>query len=174
MSDMARRYALLLLGALVGCAGPPTVPPFPSGNVDGGARVFADTVIAYSTGGQLTSCLTSLPQCGDLPPPCGPNAVLGANDGNAFTLGANDKIELGFRCNVINVDGIEVWAQVPAGASAVVEVSQDGTSYKSIGVLDSSNKSFSLTIINWFRARFVRISDQGTGGIAIDAVEALQ
>jgi len=174
MLAMARRCAFLLLGALLGCAEPPSVP-FPNGNeADGGARVFADTIIAYSMGGQLTSCLTSLPQCGDLPPSCGPNAVLGANDGTTFSLGANDKMELGFRCNVINVDGIEVWAQVPAGAAAVVEVSQDGSEYKSIGVLDSSNKSFPLTIISWYRARFVRISDQGTGGIAIDAVEALQ
>ena len=173
MSTMTRRFALVLLGALIGCAESPAVP-FPGNEVDAGPGGFADIVIAYSSGGQLTNCIGGLPACGDQPPTCAANAVLGRNDGMRYTLGAGDRLEVAFRCGVIGSSGIRIWSAVPAGGAANVEVSDDGSYYETLGILDMTDQQLALTRTNTLqRARYVRIVDRGAGGIAIDAVEAL-
>lgn len=169
--------------ALAGCtAAPPEQPPdiVP----DGGERVFADTVIAFSSSGQLTTCADTLPACGSPPPagPCGTNPALGAPDGMAFLLGPSDILEVAFRCSAILEQGspdgnlsadFQIWSTVPAGAQAIVEVSLDGSSYQQLDILDAPDKTFDLARLGVPVVRFVRIAAAGQGGIAIDAVEAL-
>jgi hypothetical protein len=52
-------------------------------------------------------------------------------------------------------------------------VSYDGSIYADVDFLDSSDKGFDLQRVPVDVVRFVRIADTGSGGIVIDAVEAL-
>ncbi len=176
--------AAIALGllSLAGCEldAPIIVPPGNS-TVDGGSA-FADTVIDDSTGGVVRTCSTTLPACGDAETgPCYPHPALGPNDGMVFTLGANDLLEVAFRCGFVEHTGsgadFKIWATVPDGAAATVDVSYDGSSYSTLGGFFNSNPTFDLDLIAENKLnviRFVRIRDNGTGGIGIDAVESLQ
>ncbi|HJZ89017.1 MAG TPA: hypothetical protein VKN99_27790 [Polyangia bacterium] len=179
---LARTVAFgIALGGWAGCSIESPKVPAPGGgdaSADGGGRVFADTVIAYTVGGQVTTCVDALPPCGAAPAgSCASNPALGPNDGRTFDLGMGGRIELGFRCAEVvergSPDDFKIWATVAMGARAVVEVSWDGSLYQVVGTLDRPDETFDLARVPIETIRFVRVSDQGAGGIAIDAVEAL-
>src|SRR5690606_31290911 len=170
--------AALAAAAAAACAQPPDVDT-PGAAVDAGAR-FAEVVLAYTQGGAVQVCGEGLPVCdaGD-PAPCGPAEVLGPPDSATFVLEAGGRIDLGFRCSPVVERGeqgspdLKIWAQVPAGGGAVVEVSTDGATYEVWTELLESDQELDLATIAWPYAQFIRIADGGSGGIAIDAVEAL-
>jgi len=178
--------ALLLGAGAVACAEPPTVDTPPGDAPDAGGRAFADTLVGYSVDGQPVTCTEGLAACGE---PAGGacagdagQAAVGPNDAMRFDLGAGGRIELAFRCGLILETGgaggtispdFKVWATVAAGASAVVEVSFDGSRYRQLAWLDEADETFALEELGEQQVRFVRIADTGPGGIAIDAVEAL-
>src|SRR5262245_10233446 len=99
------------------------------------------------------TCSDNLPVCGGAPATgeCGASPALGPNDGKFFPLGVTGRIELAFLCSEIVETGslseavspdFKIWATVPPGAMAVVEVSRNGTDYVQLDFLDSSDKSF--------------------------------
>jgi hypothetical protein len=176
------RGALVAAAAALGLGCTESAPAVEApvhGAFDAGAGGFADTVIAFTSSGQVVSCTGMLGACGDVPPPCQPaRPALGPTDGKTYPLGAGDRIELALRCGLVYEHGdatadFKIWANVPAGASAVVEVSLDGSFYAVIDSLTTSDQAFDLSRIGAAAIRFVRISDSGQGGIAIDALEAL-
>jgi len=147
-----------------------------------GAHHFADTLVSYTAESKLNTCDPKL-GCNGQPDfgTCPAIPVLGINDGVTYTLGMNDRLELSFRCSSINEQGspdgtpspdFKIWATVPQGSSAVVEVSFDGENYTSLFFLSLNNQEFDLDLIEATTERFVRISDTGKGGIKIDAIEA--
>jgi hypothetical protein len=179
----ARSGLLVLAAAAAACAAtPPDVMTPPDTERDMG-RVFADAVISFAKGGTVTSCLDSLPGCGGAAQggTCAANPAVGPNDGMTFDLGMSGRIELGFLCSAIVEHGggaapspdFKIWSTVMNGGRATVEVSKDGTKYESVDFLTSSDQTFALDRIDITEVRFVRITDLGAGGVAIDAVEAL-
>ena len=183
-STTARRLSLrrvLVIAATItaGCAAEAPDVPTPGRGVDAGA-VFADVVLAYTQGGTPQVCGEGLPTCdGSASPACGPPEVLGPPDGASHVLEAGGRLDVGFRCTPVTERGgmgspdLKIWAQVPEGAGAVLEVSEDGASYEVWAQLVSSDQELDLATIDRTYVRFVRIADAGGGGIAIDAVEAL-
>jgi hypothetical protein len=180
---VSRLTARLALLGMTACSVSQDVKSPPDVQLDGGGSLFADAVLAFSVGGQVTNCADSLGTCGQpATGACANNPALGPPDGQFFQLGANDRIEVGFLCGAIidhpSVNGtatpdLRIHATVPNGASAVVEVSLDGSSYWALDYLKQTDQSFDLARIGISIVRFVRIADGGQGGIAIDAVEAL-
>ena len=169
----------LAAGGAGGCAHSPDVDQ-PDNGPDAGAT-FADVVLSFSQGGQPQVCSDGLPPCDGQPvPACGPSQVLGAPDGTSYPLEAGGNIELGFHCAPAVERGgtdspdVKIWADVPEGASAVVEVSDDGSNYVTWVELTQSDQELDLQTIDRELVRFLRISDRGGGGISIDAVEALR
>lgn len=170
----------VLLG---GCtAEAPDVEVEPPSAADAGA-VFADTIITFGDTDSQENCTTELPACDETASDCGPTEVLGAPDGVSYTLPESGRLEVAFRCSSITETGgegvtpeLEILSTVPEGSSAVVEVSFDGNTYSTLFNLDTSDQQFDLasgapaemTVI-----RFVRISDQGQGGIEIDAIGSI-
>jgi hypothetical protein len=100
----------------------------------------------------------------------------------SFDLGAGGRLEMAFRCGVVvdrTAEGgqaapdLQIWSTVRPGGQALVEVSLDGTTYAPLDFLTSSNQTFDLARIGARYIRFVRIADEGQGGIGIDALQAL-
>ena len=156
-------------------------PPVPGASYQR-SQVFADTVLAYSEGGDLKTCSLGAPDCnGNTGPTCGPQTVLGPADGNTFSLEAMGRLELGVLCDAIIENGgldsqdFRIVANVPPGGEAVVEVSFEGNTFYTLTTLSSSNQTFDLAFATDAIqvARYVRISDLGDGGIEIDAIESL-
>ncbi len=169
------------LALLCACAQPPTIS-IDTPVTDGGTTAFADTVIGFGKSGVASSCNDQSAACGGTHKPCDADAVLGANDGIMWALGANDSVEVAFLCSVVvqhTTDGgdeapsLKIWSAMAAGASAVVEVSFDGSNFTTLGPLDTPNKTFGLSPSNLDRVRFVRIVANASGGVSIDAVQAL-
>jgi hypothetical protein len=171
-----------LLCTLAGCLAPSMDLPDEGAAPDAGS-FYADTLVDVTTGGTINSCIDDLPECstdlvtGD----CSANPILGPMDGASFSLNADDRIEVAFRCQPVvekgSSDGmpsneLTIWATVPDGASAEVSVSFDGSSYLFLSTLDTSNKSFDIALSGLSLIRFVRISGI-SGTISIDAIEAL-
>ncbi len=145
----------------------------------GGA--FADTVISFGDINDQTNCTETLPACSDAPADCGPLDVLGAPDATAYVLPAYGRIEVAFRCSQITEKGasgdevsydFQILATVDGG-EAVVEVSLDGSSYVTVQPLTTTDQTFDLARAGIDVVRFIRISDTGGGGIAIDAISDL-
>jgi hypothetical protein len=160
---------------LASCGCLPNAPPLLQGGADGGAS-FADAVVSYPAGGLEMACATSL-ACADAEPSCGAvDAVLGPNDGVTYPLGVGGQIVIAFRCSFIVSHGdqldFKIWSTVPAGSTAAVEVSADGSQYLAIDSLATSDQTFSLARIDVPEARFVRLTNVGAADIAIDAVLA--
>lgn len=180
------RSWLLALSALAlsgpGCeATPPEVDAPGLEGFDAGGT-FADTIIAFGDNENPTSCTDTLPDCGAVPATCGPLDVLGAPDATEYTLPANGRLEVAFRCSQITENGgsgdmvtpdFQILGTVPEGGRAVVEVSLDGTDYVTLQPLTQGDQTFDLSREAISVVRFVRISDSGGGGITIDAISAL-
>lgn len=172
----------LLLGSLSSCAIEEEFPaPIPTGG-DAGSSPYADLVVSYSENGIPVSCDSSVGAiCGPSAGSCDDHASLGAPDSVAFELTGQNSLELALLCHPI-IDRSEngglgndfkVWATVNAG-SAVVSVSEDGSTYTILQSLISSDQAFDLAEQNVQFARFVRITGAvGNTSISIDAVEAL-
>jgi hypothetical protein len=166
---------------LVGCAASPDTPT-PGSAVDAGSA-FADVVLSYTVDHEPHVCSDALPACGlevpDGGATCGPPEVLGAPDGLTFTIDADGSIDLGFRCGAIVEQGgigskdVRIWATVPDGKIAVVEVSDDGVTYDPWVELTRTNQELDLQTIERAYIRYIRIADRSGGGIVLDAVEAL-
>src|SRR6185369_12752928 len=127
-----------------------------------------------ATGNDVTSCIDGLPACGSSPQSgrCAGNPALGPNDGTTYELKATGRIELGFLCSAIVETGspsagespdFKIFATVPGGARAVVEVSKNGTDYVQLDYLDTNDKTFALERSGFIEVRFVRIADIGNG-----------
>lgn len=165
------------------CAEPRDVA-MPGSVADGGAR-FADTVIAFAHGNEpLTTCTDALPACGQpMVGACAGHAAVGADDGVLFELGAGGRLDLAFRCDAIRERGpgggggasedFRVHATLADGASAVVAVSEDGSVWRELALLAEGNQDFELERVGVEVVSFVRVVDLGSGGISVDAVEAL-
>jgi hypothetical protein len=178
------RWAQLVLVLLVagGCESTsPDPPELGEGDANVGSA-YADLVLAFSESGAVTSCGETIPECGT-PATCGPIQVLGANDTQTYSLAAQGSIELAFLCDTIleNVsnDGSEtvdfrIWATVPSGASAVVEVSHHGSTNVSLDTQTATDQGFDLARASLGLARFVRVSHDSGEPILIDAIEALR
>ncbi len=188
---MSARSAAVVLVSVLGvslaaCGNePPEIPP-PTADalVSGG---WADTLIALGDGvAAPETCTDSLPICeaGVVSTgTCPANAALGPMDGAFHTLPPGGRLEVAFRCGAIlehpSTNGtatfdFKIWATVPEGAIAQVELSVDGSAYVSYFTLDQSDKSFDLARTNELEfARFIRIIGGDVAGIQIDAIEAL-
>jgi hypothetical protein len=178
------RAALLVL--LAGCrASPPALaPPDQDGGVDArpivdAGRAWADAVVAFTDGGQTTTCAGDLGGCGVAPAACAADGLLGPADGATFALGPGGTVVVAFRCTPVRAtgDGVDLtlFVSVPDGGAGVVEASADGQRYEVMGALSgaaTSERSFSLGATDLAEARFVRVSNTGAASLAIDALAA--
>ena len=172
-------HRLLFLSVLAsGCAQQAPTVPDPGASVDAGI-VYADVVVSFSEGGMTESCLGGTLACDAEPgEACGPQEVLGAPDSVSYALESSGHVDLGFLCGTLfdrNGTGadVKIWSEVTDG-SAVVEVSEDGTTYEELQVFDLSNQEFDLSVLEEeMYIRFLRIVDSGGGSITIDAVQGL-
>ena len=177
--SMVRALGLALALALAACVKSPAVPD--PGAVTDAGQLFADVVVSYTVGGEPQACTEGIPPCdGSDPEPCGPTEVLGPPDDVTFELEAGGRLDIGFKCTSVVERGgaatadVAIWATVPEGADAVIEISEDGANYEPWDELTMTNQQLDLATIDRTYARFIRIADRGTGGIQIDAVQALQ
>jgi len=177
--QVARAGLVALVVAMAGCAASPEVPPAGSG-ADAGT-VFADVVVSFTSGGTPQVCSDGLPACdGTAIDPCGAAQALGPPDDQAFLLESGGRLDLAFRCAPVTERGgtdspdVKFWVTVPEGAGAVVEVSDDGTTYEPWIELTESDQDGDLGTIGSMYVRFIRIVDTGEGGIEIDAIEAIR
>ena len=175
---MAPRFLALGLVVVAACVKSPDVPE-PGAAADAGT-VYADVVLAFTEAGTPQICQGALPACDAEPgTPCGPPEVLGMPDGVMYPLEAGGRIDLGFRCGAVIERGgqgstdVTIFAQVPADASAVVEVSEDGATYEPWVTLEVSDQALDLATIERSYLRYIRIADTGGGGISIDAIEGI-
>ena len=164
---------------VLGCFGQPDpTPPPPTGGLDG-TPTYADVVVAYTNAAGVQSC-TGAPGC----PPvgeCTSHESLGAPDEVPFVLDSDGRLEVAFFCSaVLDQSGVNptadlrIWADVPAGAQAVVAASQSGGSYQVVDYLTESDQSFDLMRTELPTARFVLITHDRGPAISIDAIEALR
>ena len=149
----------------------------PDGTNPDAGQTFADVALAWTQGGALMTCteLTGCPPSGA----CTQQAAVGPPNGTTFVLEAGGTLELGFLCSSFYELGgttaeLRFHATIPAQASAIVAVSYDGSRYEVLGNLDATTLDLDLSRAQLTVGRFVRITDTGTGGIAIDALEALR
>ncbi len=163
-----------LFTALAGCQIPPgALPPF---SIPDAGIGYADTVVAFARGGNVTSCVSSLSPCGTKVPDggaaCSDPTPLGPPDGKRFPLGKGEALELGWLCSTI-LDRVgpdfTVVGTLSPGASAVVAVSTNGSDYQTLAPYDKATSHFDLTLLDLRWVRFVRISNAG-GPVEIDAV----
>jgi hypothetical protein len=140
---------------------------------------WADTIIAFVASGAIMTCTAAVPACGTPAPVCGADAALGPADGQTFALAPADNILVAFRCATIVAHGggeaapdFTVWADVAPGGAGVVEVSSDGDSFASVGMLTQPDQSFSIARVGASSAKFVRISNAGASDLLLDALEA--
>ena len=188
---MSARAAVFVRGSLLAlslaaCGSePPEIPPPTADAIVSGG--WADTLIAVGDGvAAPATCTDVLPECeaGVVSTgTCPANAALGPMDGAFHALPRGGRLEVAFRCGAIlehpSTNGtapmdFKIWATVPEGAIAQVELSVDGSTYVSYFTLDQSNKSFDLARTNELQfARFIRIVGGDVAGIQIDAIEAL-
>jgi hypothetical protein len=169
---------------LVACASSPALPhhdPSPLGR-----DPHADTIVTFTEKGQTRRCPgvdPSVFRCGmNQPEPdlgaCPAAAVLGAPDQRTFSLEPKEVLEVALLCSSIVEHGgadsseFRIWAEVPDGASAVVEVSQEGSYYQAIGKLTRSDQSFDLARSGLDLVQFVRLARAEGAALAIDAIEA--
>lgn len=163
--------------ALAGCESSARLPP----NQDAGplAPAFASAVIAYDEGEGEQDCGDMMPLCDELGT-CGPTALLGAPDEAAHVLPVDGFVEIAFLCSSMIERGVDaspelkLWATVPEGGSAIVQVSVDGASYDEIGVMAPEALEFDLARLELTDARFVRVLNTGAEPIELDAFEALR
>ena len=189
---------LVLLAAAACQVNEPDIEQPAQMTADAPENVFADTLIAFNSGGETTTCTTNLPECGpvttgDCATGIPAATALGPDDAVGFTLDAHGVIEVAFRCNFIYLHGVNAGGaiikdlRIYTGGSGrgVVEVSYDGTVFVTLAPNPPSEQtSFGAGMIDLSltatpgsplpAARFVRISDAtGEGGLVVDAVEAL-
>jgi hypothetical protein len=147
------------------------------GGLDAATARWADTVIAVTSPAGTVACTSGVGACGETPPACAADALLGPADGQSFALDAAASVEVAFRCAPIvghgaGADDFTVWCTVPGGGSGIVEVSDDGATFDAVDLLTRSDQSFSLARIGRSTARFVRITNAGAVSLALDAVQA--
>jgi hypothetical protein len=162
-------------------ASPPAAPGNDAagggGGLDAATARWADTVIAVTSPAGTVACTSGVGACGETPPACAADALLGPADGQSFALDAAASVEVAFRCAPIvghgaGTDDFTVWCTVPGGGSGIVEVSDDGATFDAVDLLTRSDQSFSLARIGRSTARFVRITNAGAASLALDAVQA--
>ena len=196
--------AALLATAAACSVGPPHVTPPNGGESNDASvgTAWADSVLVYVQSGVSTSCAAGLPDCvttmiqtGD----CADNAVLGPMDGMSWTLNPGDTITIGFKCSSITEVGaiyedgglvpspdFQIFGTSTAPAYTIVEVSADDQSFYSVNRWDklgsATNPTFDLMYTTQATsnpmplafARYVRISQVGSGSAVIDAIESLR
>ncbi|MBK9071099.1 MAG: hypothetical protein IPL79_08885 [Myxococcales bacterium] len=173
----SRSVALVVLFALAGCESQPI--PTPSQDAAPLAPAFASAVIAYDEGDGEQDCGDMMPLCDELGT-CGPTDLLGEPDEVAYVLVAGGFVEIAFLCSSMIERGVDaspelkLWATVPEGGGAIVQVSVDGATYDEIGVMNSETLEFDLARLELTDARFVRVLNTGAEAIDIDAFEALR
>jgi len=156
--------------ALSVCAAAMLAPPLRQAG-----DVYADRVVDFRAGDP------SNPQLADT------GAVLGPPDFNAdslsgfLTLGVGGSVTVEFVYNLA-VDGpgadIQVWGDPANDEQVKAEVSEDGQTYHSFGIVGETCR-LDLAQVGLKRARFVRVTDDGSAnqgvspGAELDAVEAL-
>jgi hypothetical protein len=175
------RHRCLVLGLalLAACQASPPHVDLDVGDAGDIAPGYVDIVVAYTEGGVPTTCSNDLPVCGGTPAMCGPTALLGAPDQVTYSLAPGDLIEVGLLCSYARERGpdtadLKLWSTFEAGASALVQVTYDGSEWLDLGEIMASDAELDLQRVGIEIVRFVRISNHGSGAIAIDAVEALR
>jgi hypothetical protein len=103
--------------------------------------------------------------------------VLGDRNGQTFSLTPGTTLELGFRCGAILETGgtsgsidFNIIANVPAGGRAVIAISPNGAEWFELTPMTGSDHGADLGEVNLNVARYVRITNDGTTPIDIDAV----
>jgi hypothetical protein len=191
--------SVLVFAALApACVQSPTVPDI--GTPDEVMPLYADVLLNYTEGGEAQICRDGLPPC-DMPvgAPCGAPQVLGPPDDIQYTFDADGRIDVGFHCGAILEAGpVVIFATVPPRKTANVFVSQNGLTYEflgrmygpaeepdaGLGQIDAglpdagpdggtggSRYEFQLGVVDFTSARYIRITDTGGGGTAIDAIQ---
>jgi len=188
VEDLASRVShvgailTMLVVGLGGCALEEAIPDSTGNSGDAGSSPFADLVISFSENGLPVSCGNSIGAvCSSSSGSCTGHASLGAPDSLVFEITGQNSLEVGLLCHPI-IDrsdngglgnDFRIWATVNSG-SAVVSVSDDGSTYTVLQSLSSSDQAFDLAEQNVQFARFVRITGaNGNTSISIDAIEAL-
>ena len=181
MLERRTRILIVLALAFAGACvlGPPQLGGGNGG--DDGGTPYADTLISTVIDGTVTACGSSVPVCSNGTPQggsCGANSALGAPDGISFPLSPGDVLEVGFVCDGFitaqpDFDGgdFEIYGFVDGG-TGVVEVSEDGNTFATGGILGEAPQVFSLSAANTDQAKFVRITGHAGNTIGIDSVEA--
>ncbi|MCP4448413.1 MAG: hypothetical protein GY811_24185 [Myxococcales bacterium] len=173
---------LCALATLACTAQSPYVEPQPSRFPDAGGPAYVDLVVSYSQDGVPVTCTDSLaPVCQAQEGACGDHAVLGAPDGQSFSMQGASQLEVGFLCQPIvdrapNSDlspDFVIWGNVESGSGAVVSVSEDGSNFVVLDSFVSDDQSFDLSSGDLEYVRFVRIASQSGAALSIDAIEAL-
>lgn len=169
--------------ALGACdATPPEVDPIPVGNADASTPGYVDLIVSYTEGGSPVTCSESVGAlCSVQTGPCADHAVLGAPDGTSFSLESNGQLEVGFLCQPI-VDrsvgsdltpDFRLVGTLDGGSGAVLSVSEDGSSYTVLDTIVRDNQEFDLANEGLELVRFVRIANQSSTALSIDAIEVL-
>jgi hypothetical protein len=169
----ARLAALVLLAACQ-AADP---DPGQVGNGGDEGEPYADAVLGWSEAGVAMSCAAEVGACGTLGT-CGPTDVLGAPDEAGVAIAPGDLMEVGLLCSFVRETGatadLKLWATFEAGADLVVEVSEDGTAWFDLGAASGDDPELGLEVSELAIARYVRMTNRGTGTVTLDAVEALR
>jgi hypothetical protein len=90
---------------------------------------------------------------------------------------AGDVLDVAFLCDgyiVAHASGPDLAIFAEASAEGIVDVSQDGSVFQTVGILAAdagSPQTFSLATVRIDQAQFVRVTARGS--LAIDAVQAL-
>lgn len=183
-NPLMNNYRVALLAIVTACTAPAAeVPPSPSDLADAGVPTFADLVLSFTESGSPVSCTESIAAiCQQQAGVCAGHAALGSPDGVSFELEANGLLEIGFLCDPV-VDkaslseitpDFQVWATLSAGGSAVVSVSEDGSTYQQLDNFVSDNQTFDLSSQEIDFVRFVRIATNANTTMSVDAFEALR
>ncbi len=175
-------FLTMLVVGLSGCALEEAIPDSTGNSGDANTSPFADLVVSFSENGLPVACGNSIGAvCTSSSGSCSDHASLGAPDSTVFELTGQNSLEVGLLCHPI-IDrsdnggpgnDFRVWATVNSG-SAVVSVSDDGSTYTVLQNLISNDQAFDLAEQNVQFARFVRITGASSNtSISIDAIEAL-
>jgi hypothetical protein len=160
----------------------PEVDPIPSGTPDAGSPGFVDLIVSYDEAGTPITCTESVGAiCSIQGGICADHAVLGAPDGISFDLAAGSQIEVGFLCQPIidkapNSDlspDFRVVSTFAGVGSAIVSVSEDGSTFIVLDTFLRDNQEFDLANEGLEFVKFVRIANSGSATLSIDAIEVL-
>jgi hypothetical protein len=125
---------------------------------------YPTTVLSYSPGGGVGTVDAAM-------------VVLGAPDDQRVPLGDDGRLVVLFSSTpVVNGvgDDVRIYGTFATGAQVLVEVSEDGLEWHYSGYIGPQRQTVDLDDSGLGYATYVRLTDTGGGGAAVDALENLQ